>query len=473
MTDFDGVLLTRGSRGYEAARLGAVWNERKPDRHPEAILLAASDRDVQRGVRHAAVRGLRVSVRSGGHSWIGSGIRDGGLLIDLSALDEVTIDTAQRRATVRPAVQGTRFNALLAAEGLVFPSGHCPSVGVGGFLIGGGYGWNSRALGPACFSVEAVDAVLADGSLVHATDESHPDLMWAVRGSGPGFFAIVTRFHLRVYPAYDEILRSFYVFPEELRDEVLAWTYDTVPEVSDALEMSAKVAFSPGAGRPTTMITAAAFCTPGTGPEMLDPLERAPFLQHALRKAERVPSTLDDLYALSDALTPKGNRYAVDGIWTDAPAREVLDAGRPLLEELPTRESFLLWMLWGGQPTRENACWSTQARLYFSPNAVWQDPADDLRTELWAHEALRAMAPVARGTQFADANPADRPDHGLEPAQAARLERLRRRYDPEGLFRTYLSPAESTTALALHRHHLPISVDRDREIGLPDPLTPS
>ncbi|XVQ86393.1 FAD-binding oxidoreductase [Microbispora siamensis] len=428
-----------------------MWNERKPDRYPDAILLAASDRDVCTGVTYAAAHGMKVSIRSGGHSWIGNGVRNGGLLIDLSALQEVTVDAANRRATVRPAVRGTVFNALLAADGLVFPSGHCPSVGVGGFLIGGGYGWNSRHLGPACFSVEAVDVVLADGELVHATDETHPDLMWAVRGSGPGFFGIVTRFYLKVYPRYEQVLRSAYVFPYELRDEVLAWSYEALPSISTQLEMSAKVSFTPGVEAPTTTITAAAFCGPGDGVELLYPVEKAPFIDRAIRAIERLPSTLDDLYALSDGLTPKGKRYAVDGVWTDAPVQQVIEAGREVLDGLPTRESFLLWMLWGGQPTRENACWSTQARLYFSPNAVWTDPTDDLRGERWAHETLTAMAPVACGTQFADANPADRPDHGLEPEQAVRLERLRERYDPQGLFRAYLTPAESTTALALHR----------------------
>ena len=268
---------------------------------------------------------------------------------------------------------------------------------------------------------------------------------------GPRLLGVVTRFHLGVYPAYDQILRSAYVFPRELRDEVLAWTYDAVPGISTSLEMSAKVAHTPGVEHQTTTVTAAAFCADGQGSEMLEPLERAPFLRHALRRVERVPATLDDLYALSDTLTPQGNRYAVDGVWTGAPVAEVLDAGRDVLDGLPNRESFLLWMLWGGQATRENACWSTQARLYFSPNAVWRDPADDLAAETWAHDTLRGTAPVARGTQFADANPADRPDRGLEPAQAERLERLRRLHDPQGLFRTYLSPEESTTALARHR----------------------
>lgn len=451
---FDGTLLTSASPGYQSARLGAVWNARKPHRFPDAILMAASDRDVSTGVRLANARGWKVSIRSGGHSWIGNGVRDGGLLIDLSALDEVSIDRVGQRATVRPAVQGTVFNALLAEEGLVFPTGHCPSVGVGGFLLGGGYGWNSRALGPACFSIDAIDVVLADGALVHADDGSHPDLLWAARGSGPGFFGIVTRFYLRVYPLYEQILRSSYVFPAELRDEVLAWSYNTVPDISTSLEMSAKVSYSPGIDEPTTMLTAAAFCAGAEPPDILRPIETAPFIGAAIRKVERIPATLDDLYGLSNSLTPPGNRYSVDGVWTDAPAADILAAGQGILDTIPTRESFLLWMLWGNFPARDTACWSTQSRLYFSPNAVWTDPADDLRNERWAHTALGALDTIAAGTQFADANPADRPAHGMEPAQSQRLERLRDHYDPDRVFRTYLAPAESTTALS-NQHRPP------------------
>jgi FAD/FMN-containing dehydrogenase len=438
---FEGRLLLRGSDGYEDARLSAVWNARKPDRHPEAILLAAGDADVAAGVRWAAEREWQVGIRSGGHSWIGTGVRDGTLLIDLSALEDISIDRDAGTATVHPAVRGVDLNSALAGVGLVFPSGHCPSVGLGGFLLGGGYGWNSRALGPACMSVEAADVVLADGTVVHADDESHPDIMWALRGAGPGFFGIVTRFRLRVHPAYHAIVRSSYSFPNALRDEVLAWTYEKVPQVSPWLEMSAKVTSS------VTTITAAAFCRAPGDERMLAPLEAAPFLGRAIRRVERRTSTINDLYALSDALTPKGNRYAVDGVWTSAPVDDVLRAGKGILDDIPTPESFLLWMLWNDYPTSEGACWSTQGRLYFSPNAVWTDPADDLRAERWAHAALDDLTGVAHGTQFSDHNPADRPDHGIEAAQRERLELLRATYDPARLLCGYLRPEESTTAL--------------------------
>jgi len=448
----DGSLLLRGSEEYERARAGAVWNERKPDRHPEAILRARTDDDVVRAVHIARAQGWSLSVRSGGHSWIGNGVRDGALLVDLAGMTDVAIDRAARRVRARPAVKGKVLNALLAEHALVFPSGHCPSVGIGGFLLGGGYGWNSRALGPACFSVEAVDVVLPSGELVHADDGSHPDLMWAVRGAGPGFFGIVTRFHLRVYPQYDSILRSAYVFPRELQDEVLAWSYETVPAISPWLEMSAKVSFTSGIDTPTTMLTAAAFCAGDQTGDMLRPIENAPFISKAIRRIERVPSTIDDLYDLSDTLTPAGYRYAVDGVWTDATADDVLNAGKRVLDWIPTRKSFLLWMLWGHYPERKNACWSTQSRLYFSPNAVWTDPTDDLRCEQWAHSHLSDLDPIGRGTQFADANPADRPAHALAVAQAERLEELRAEFDPEGLMVSYLTPGESTTALAQSRN---------------------
>ena len=445
------TLLRRGDEGYEAARLDAVWNDRKPDRHPAAILLARTEADVVAAVRLARAEGWTIGLRSGGHSWIGTGLRDGGLLLDLSRLNGLRIDRDARLAEAGPGLRGTDLNARLAAEGLVFPSGHCPSVGIGGFLLGGGYGWNSRELGPACLSIEAIDVVLASGELVHADEANHPELLWAARGAGPGFFGIVIRFHLRVYPLYDRILRSFYLFPAELRDDLLAWSYEKLPSLPAKLEMSVKVSTTPGIEGQTASLTLAAFCSDGAGTELLDPARDFPELGRSIRRLEGAESTLADLYALSDNLTPAGHRYAVDGVWCDGPVGPILAAGRPILDALPTPRSFLLWMLWGGYPESERACWSAQAPLYFSPNAVWDDPADDLVNEGWAHAALAGLSPVSRGTQFSDANPADRPDRGLSSANAARLEELRGRYDPEGLLRSYLSPAESTTALARSR----------------------
>jgi FAD/FMN-containing dehydrogenase len=446
---FDGEVLFKGDPKYEAARLDALWNGRKTSRMPAAILLARSEADVSRGVLLATERRLRIGIRSGGHSWIGNGIRDNVLLIDLSALDEVVIDSQNQTAQVQPAARGSDLNAILSEHDLVFPTGHCPSVGMGGYLLGGGYGWNSRALGPACMSITAIDVVLADGTLIHADDESHPDLMWAARGSGPGFFGIITRFHLTLHRAYTEVRLSTYLFPEDMRDEVLAWSHAILSKTSPSLELSVKIAYTPGSSRPTCRLVAVAFCTTDEGPAMLEPIESAPFLDRAIHRIERSVTSLQELYDRSEITMPKGLRYAVDGIWTSSPAEDVIGAGRHIMDNLPSRESFLFWMLWGNYPEQPNACWSTQAQLYFSPNALWHEPADDFECETWAHAALQEFDGIGAGTQFADANPGDRPDRGMESAQSHRLESLRGVYDPEGRFCSYLNPDESTTTLGL------------------------
>jgi hypothetical protein len=446
--NLDGALIQRGDPRYEQARLDAVWNARKPDRYPDAILLAGSDADVVAGVRLARDRGLRVSVRSGGHSWVGNGVRDGGLLIDLSRLRDVRVDPSARRVWVRPAVPGPEIDRLVAEHGLYFPTGHAPTVGIGGFILGGGYGWNSRTFGPACLSIRAIDVVLPSGEFVHADDESHPDLLWAARGCGPGFFGVVTRLELEVHPRHRQILRTTQTYPMELHDEVVAYTCELLPSTPAAVEMSVKAGYTPSLGHQAVSITSTAFCTDETGYDLLAPLESAPFRGQAIRASVNTETTMTALYGLADALTLPGMRWALDGIWCDPPAREILEAAAPLVNSIPQDNSFVFWMLWGGYPERDNACWSAQAPVYLSPNAGWTDPAEDLAHERWVHESLANMQHLSRGLQFSDNNLADRPDTGLSPANAARVEAIRAVYDPDSLMRTYMTPEESTTALA-------------------------
>jgi FAD/FMN-containing dehydrogenase len=448
MTGWHGEFYRRGAAGYEQSRVAAVWNERKPERYPEAIVVARDADDVVGAVRHAKERGWSIGIRSGGHSWVGNGVRDGGLLLDLSPLNEVTVDPAARTASLGPAAKGPALNEALAPHGLFFPTGHAPTVGIGGFILGGGYGWNSRFWGPACLSIRAIDVVLADGELVHADDETHPDLMWAARGSGPGFFGVVTRFYLDVRPAPVKILRTTHTYPLELADDLLAWSYDNLEALSPAVEISAKVGFTPGLDDRMVSLTATAFCTKETGDDLLAPLEAIPFRNRAVRSAVNRETTIAELYELADRLNPPGLRWALDGIWADGDVATILDAAKPMLTRIPEGVAFVLWMLWGSYPERENACWSAQAKVYLSPNAGWRDPADDLVHEQWVHGTLASIQHLSRGLQFSDNNIADRPDQGLSPENAERVEQIRKAYDPGGAFNTYMAAEQSTTAYA-------------------------
>ena len=193
-------MITRDDPAYEPARRALLWNRRETGRRPEAIVRAATDDDVVRALAFARAHGLRVAVRSGGHSWCGAPLRDGSLLIDLGTRDALRVDAATRTAIVEPAVTGERLAAALAGDGLAFPCGHCPSVALGGYVLAGGVGWNTRAWGMACDHLRALEVVLPDGRRRSATDDTDPDLLWAARGAGPGFCAVVTGFHLDLRP---------------------------------------------------------------------------------------------------------------------------------------------------------------------------------------------------------------------------------------------------------------------------------
>src|SRR5262245_27161817 len=161
-----GQIVWRGDPDYEATRRHMVWNQRVPERFPEAIAVAGSDQDVVDAVRLARSRGLRVAIRSGGHSWVGSSLRDGGMLIDLEHLNGAEVNVAARTAVVQPAIKNPAIVAALAPLGLAFPTGHCPTVSVGGYLLSGGQGWNQGTWGPACQNVLAIDYVNADGDVI-------------------------------------------------------------------------------------------------------------------------------------------------------------------------------------------------------------------------------------------------------------------------------------------------------------------
>ena len=110
------------------------------------------------------------------------------------------------------------------------------TVGLGGFLLQGGFGWNSRLWGPACVSVTSIDVVTADGELVHADATQNADLFWAARGAGPGFFGVVTRFEVELQSRPKVMMRSDYLYPIEVLDDVLAWALSVQPSLARTIE---------------------------------------------------------------------------------------------------------------------------------------------------------------------------------------------------------------------------------------------
>ena len=191
-----GELLLPDDHGYDDARRG--YNSLH-DHRPAVIVRPTVADEVALALEFATSAGLEVAVRSGGHSLAGYGATEGGVLIDLSAMQASHIDAAARVAWVEAGTTAGQLTATTAAHGLVVPFGDSPTVGVGGITLGGGVGWLSRKLGLTIDSVAGLEIVTADGQIVAADEQTRQDLFWAVRGGG-GNFGVVTRFRYRLHP---------------------------------------------------------------------------------------------------------------------------------------------------------------------------------------------------------------------------------------------------------------------------------
>ena len=437
----------RGEPGYEQARLDSVWNARKPDRYPAVIVVAESEDDVLDAVNFAREHGLKVTVRSGGHSWYGIHLREGALLLDLSRLREISVDPAARTAVVQSGVVGMEVYEALAEHGLFFPVGHGPDVGLAGFMLGGGYGWNSGHLGPACFSILAVDVVTAAGEVVHCDETQNTDFLWAARGGGHGQFAVITRFHLRLYEPPGAIVRSVQVYPKEMAGEVTTWMTRVGPKLADRVEFVGMVTPPPIPGfEGAAMITSAtAFAASyEEAVELLAPFEDTPFAGRELLRVSHDQTDMAQLGKEVERETPIGRRYVCDNIWTRAAAEEITPLIQRAADEMPNPECQIFWYWWGADRTPPHAAWSSQAPWYYAVYGIGSEPALEPAHDDWVAQSIEAVAHLSCGTQFADSNLAGRFDAPLQAAQLDRMGRLRARHDPDGVFAGYPNEAVPT-----------------------------
>lgn len=438
----DGLSFRLGDDGYESARSATVWNARLPDRFPALIVQARDADDVVAAVRFAAAEGMRIGVRSGGHSWSANHVRDGGMLIDVSNLDDCRVDRERMVAVVGPGKGGSVLAADLEAQGLFFPVGHCKGVRIGGYLLQGGYGWNSRVLGPACESVIGLDVVTADGERLYCDPDNHADLYWAARGAGPGFFAVVVAFHLRVYPKPAVTGSSLYIYPVDHADEIFTWARSISAEVDRRVELqivtSRKV---PGAGLDTPGIVMASPVFADTEQEAtaaLSILETCPVRDKAVIAVPFAPLDLAGWYDAVMTNYPSEHRYATDNMWTSAPADALLPGIRRIIETMPPHPAHFLWLNWGPSPQRSDMAYSLEDEIYLALYTAWPDPADDEKYCDWARSNMAAMSDLATGVQLADENLGERPAKFVTDAALERLDRIRSEYDPHGRFHSWM-----------------------------------
>ncbi|WP_046470498.1 FAD-binding oxidoreductase [Allosalinactinospora lopnorensis] len=223
-TRFSGDVLTRTDTGYDSAR--SLWNGAF-DRHPRVIARCGSAADVSSAVAFGRNEGLEVSVRGGGHSLTGASVADGGLMIDLSRMNGVSVDPAARRAVCGGGATLADLDAATQEHGLAVTGGIISHTGVGGLTLGGGMGWLTRRHGLTIDNLVSAQVVLADGRIVRASRKERPDLFWALRGGG-GNFGVVIAFEFQLHPVGPEVYMGLLFWGLDQSTEVLRLARDVI-----------------------------------------------------------------------------------------------------------------------------------------------------------------------------------------------------------------------------------------------------
>jgi FAD/FMN-containing dehydrogenase len=290
--------------------------------------------------------------------------------------------------------------------------------------------------------VRAVDAVTADGALVRASATQHADLFWAARGAGPGFFGVVTRFHLALHALPGAMQTSLYVYPLERLAELGGWLSDLAGALASDVELVLLACPGgtalPGAG-PACVLAATAFADDAQdAADLLAPLDRAPLLGETLMVERTRPTSFDTLFDEMDRHFPARHRYLAEALWSDDPPQSVLAAVQPLIAQAPSPKSRLLCVMPPppGSPVPDMA-FSMAARLFLGCFAIWDDPAGDALNHSWHRAATAALERSAVGHYIGESDIAAAPARAPRSFSAAawtRLRTVRQQYDPDGVF---------------------------------------
>ena len=404
---------------------------------------AASVADVQEAVRFAGSHGLTVSPRGGGHHFTGIAAR-ADMMIDLGALKGLHIDVAGRSAHVEPAVTNLEMATALEQKGLAFPLGHCGSVPMSGYLLGGGIGWNGGAWGFACGLVSSAEVVLADGRCITASATENPEVFWALRGAGPGFFGIVTAWRLDLKPAPVAIETVVRVYSGAMAADVAAWADTVMAKAPASVEFTAKVMAGPAGPMVAAIATVFAETADAARDIHAGLAVGAPT---ALDVIGPMQAPMAGLYQATDPSVPVGRRYRADSAWSDAAFGAILGRTVEGMARAPSAETFaVLTLSPNAVPAQSDAALSCSGRIFGAVYGIWQDAADDDRNTAWLNGLIEDLSPLCTGA-YVGLCDLDRPGRLLpthSDAAAMRLADLRLRFDPAGLF----NPPPAALALA-------------------------
>jgi FAD/FMN-containing dehydrogenase len=439
-----GRLLRAGDPGWEEAVL--LWNGLAAGT-PTLVVQPVSAADVAAAVGFARDHGVALGVKGGGHNIAGTAIAEGGLLLDLSGMRQVTVDPEARLAHVGPGCRLADVDRATQAHGLATPLGFISEVGVAGLTLGGGLGYLTRRFGWTVDNLLEAEVVCADGRVRTAGRDQHPDLFWALRGGG-GNFGVATRFSYRLHPVGPDVHGGLIAWPFERAGEVMA-AYRALTAAAPrelavwlVLLEAPPAPFVPAAwqGR---RVCAMVVCYSGDldrvdqalapiralGDPVVDLLATRPYTQ--------VQSYLDDT-------EPKGHHYYWKTEFLAGLDDRLLAELQALFATCPIPEAELGLLHLGGalneRADDDGAVGNRDAQYVLGVNGMWAPTEPDAdRFRRWVRDAWARLRPFSTGATYVNFQTADEGDERVRATYGANYQRLveaKRRWDPGNLFRS-------------------------------------
>jgi FAD/FMN-containing dehydrogenase len=419
--------------GYDAAR--SVYNA-AIDRRPALIVRCAAESDVLEALHFARSHHLPVAVRGHGHSLAGSGVCDGGIVIDLSRLKRIDIDPIHQTVRMQPGLTWGEFDRNTAAFGLATTGSRVSTVGTTGVTLGGGLGWLMRSCGLSCDNLLALDVVTAEGRQVSASESTDTDLLWAMRGAGANF-GIVTSLTLQLHPVH-RVLVADLVYPLSSAFDVLRHYRDLSATSPDELAVLAGLMNGPD-GDPLLTLRACYTGAPSRG----ETLERS--LRIGTPLVDQLSwMTYPELQSIYDVLHPLGRRHAWRNCLLENLGDDALETLLGNLLPVPSGCKVFIDQLGGAigrVDTAATAFGHRDARYSLLIESTWNEPIGGGSQVVWANRVWRAMRPFATDAVYVNfldvlLGRAQAPEwaRSVYGQNYARLAALKARYDPSNVF---------------------------------------
>lgn len=437
-----GAVLLPEDSGYEAAR--AIWNG-MIDRRPAMIVRCTGTADVIEAVKFARERNLLVSVRAGGHNIAGLAVVDGGLMIDLTPMRGVLVDSESKHAFVQAGCTLGNVDRETQVHGLATALGFISLTGAAGLTLGGGFGYLTRKYGWASDNLLSVEIVTSDGRLVHASDRENPDLFWALRGGG-GNFGVVTSLEYRLHSVGPRIMGGIVLHPMDKAEALLRFFREVTSKAPRELTTVFLCRLAPAApwvpsewhGKPVAGLVACHSGSLEQARQDLAPIKAwgRPIVDAIVEK------TYCQQQSMLDATQPNGRHYYWKSEWVAAIPDELIPIFVDRARRLPSPFSLMLLFQVAGaigdRPADATAVGNRDAVFNLNIQAAW-DTGPQEGPIAWARESWKAIRRFSTGGVYVNFLTEDEVQGRITEAykeNLARLAMVKSKWDPENFFRT-------------------------------------